>query len=529
MQTTLLKDIIDRDKLDFVDADISYIEISRSNSLPLFNKKHTDLFKDVDKNFDLAYGEAIIVTSGDNLNGFYFTNEFILNTFRTFTFKPVNIEHMQQFIVGVIYDSAVFRQSSSRDKGKGKMITDPSTVKADEHIEIKVRFALFQLIFPGTIGEIIGGAQAVDQKPSTIKVSMELFPAEYGFILNQDESTFKPKTKSNAFLDQFVGRNFKGNRISRMYIKGTFVGMGIVEHPADLDAEVLEVSSDEAADTRKGILDIFVLDKKKFKRNVIIQQSSVEIVPSQEPINDTATSTTNTEEKNFDMKDELKKLFKDLSSELASDLESKINSLMVNDDKLKVDEARQQILVTEIANKAAQIQERDETIEENKSTLDASKLAQEAIKGQFDTEVAKVEELEKEKVSLTEEVANLKTDLIEYKASEIGEERIKQLSALGITYPEDKQKEKTDFYGKMDETVFAKFLESIEGMQIVKPDTDNSQSQEDQAGAADAANLMNGVTIDTAGTQIPDGNDSERENAKSVMKLVTSRKQREAS
>ena len=81
----------------------------------------------------------------------------------------------------------------------------------------------------------------------------------------------------------------------------------------------------------------------------------------------------------------------------------------------------------------------------------------------------------------------------------------------------------------MDETVFAKFLESIEGMQIVKPDTDNSQSQEDQAGAADAANLMNGVTIDTAGTQIPDGNDSERENAKSVMKLVTSRKQRKAS
>lgn len=513
--TVALKNEIIKDKLNYIDADISFIQIAKANKIPLFSNDNSGYFSGIDKNFDLAYGEAIVVTTGNNSNGQYFSNEFIPKVLKSFIFKPVNIEHMQGFIIGVMYDSAVFYQSKTKDKANGKIVKDLASITRDDELEIKVRFALFQLIFPSTIGDIINGSAAIGQKPSIIKISMELFSDEYGFILDLDESTFKAKDKQNAFLDNYVGMQYRGVYISKMYTKGTFVGMAIVEYPADKKAQVLEFSSSGAL-TKKGIRESFVLDKTKFKKNILVQQGSIEMIS--EEFTNYATIQQNTEEKTFKMDQELKKLFQNLSSELASGLESKINSLMVKDENLKVNEARQKILVDEIENQSIQIQKLNKTIEENKSTTDASELAQEEMKDKFATESAKVSEFEKDKTSSDEKIADLKTELAEFKSSEIGEVRMKELSSLGLTYPKDKQEEKTDHYGKMDNAVYSKFLESMEGMNFNK--TDNANNQE---ATANAASIINKIDTASTGTQIAN---FDEEGVRDVMKTITSRKNR---
>jgi hypothetical protein len=427
---------------------LKYLDIAASvKSVPFFEKENSALASIIgmDRNADLAYGEALFCQQGGFMhNGYYFTREFLLNNYKTAMLKPMNLYHMDSFVIGVIYDVALSKQNNKDEEPKFSLIssdaviydekTGPSIKGYDGPIDVWVKFVLFKYIYPSLVESIVNGVSG-SQFMDDYFVSMEVFYNTYKFLFDENESTAIDVTPENRFLIDYVGKTYHGKKVYRMYTgPGTFGGCAIVEDPANVRSVLSDVANRDVAcskinvrRTEKDTIEIGEnkagMDSSSNTPGQGKETQHITLEDIMDPVKDSAKAIAAEvldQVKLDQMKNDYAKVKTDLDvagSELVK-VKTDLASAQAEVEKLKTDVATSATALDEAKKKVKENE--DNFIEMKKKKEEAEAAVEEAKKSSMsDADKAELEAFRKEK-----EVAS----------------RISTLETKGFKLPEDKAK-----------------------------------------------------------------------------------------
>lgn len=176
---------------------------------------------------DLLYMESVLVSEGFNNNDDVFLHDELWEARFSPSFKPINWQHNDDDIIGVMYGVA------AQDLAHNSI--DINAEKCDEPFELKVQGAIWQFIFPKKAEEI-----QRRQAQGNIFVSMEAWYDDFDYVVMRDGNVYDiiKRTEGTKALDTHLrvlggsGR-YKGERIGRGLRRVVFGGKGIVDFPAN--------------------------------------------------------------------------------------------------------------------------------------------------------------------------------------------------------------------------------------------------------------------------------------------------------
>ncbi len=226
---------------------------------------------------DLQYIAAVLVSSGMNLNGAVFLPSELIQARDTMIRKPLDVEHLEGYVVGHIYGRTFMKQDGTIVSPTSLLVEEGTNVDSLD-LDIAVTMALYKYRFP----EI-----AEDVEEGKYKVSMECYYSDFDIkigdiIISQTEASKLGIDFTGK--DSVVGKNIKvteGNKdlgtaqIGRVFRNIMFSGCGLVENPAEIRADIFEVASRcEASNLLNGgtIIDLSKSDtymKEKYDDNKI--------------------------------------------------------------------------------------------------------------------------------------------------------------------------------------------------------------------------------------------------------------------
>ncbi|MFA5670087.1 MAG: hypothetical protein WC967_12675 [Balneolaceae bacterium] len=193
--------------------------------------------KKIDKQVDLLYGDAILVSAGINLNDDIFLPSEIWSARDTPVSKPSNWGHSKKEIVGHITDSWVVNNSTGKIIKKDDELTD--------QIDIYISFVVYKAIFPEYASKIEESGPTGE-----LCVSMEcMFHGfDYGFVDDDDSLTVVARTKDTAFLTKHLRvyggtGEYDGKKIGRVLKNIVFIGKGFVDEPANPKSLITSVAN----------------------------------------------------------------------------------------------------------------------------------------------------------------------------------------------------------------------------------------------------------------------------------------------
>lgn len=168
---------------------------------------------------DLMYAKFIMCHEGANANGDYFTKDVLFQAQFTPRLKPINWEHGQP-IIGTILDSRYAEDS----QGRGYI----------EAVGIIWKFIYHDL------------ANSVKDKSRTgeLRLSMECYYKDANY--KYGETIYDQETAEDLGLTDYVGREYMGSKVYRVFKEVLFGGVGVVANPADKEAVFLAVAKKKA-------------------------------------------------------------------------------------------------------------------------------------------------------------------------------------------------------------------------------------------------------------------------------------------
>lgn len=185
-------------------------------------------FEDVKKSFaglanrddiqldpDLMYAKFIMCHEGVNSNGDTFTKEVLQKAQYTPRFKPIDWEHGQPFI-GTILDS----QYGETDEGLGY---------------IEAIGAIWKFHYPDLAESIKSNSQT-----GALRLSMECFYRDANY--KYGDQIFNQQQADDLGITDYVGREYMGQKVYRVFSDAIFGGVGVVANPADKNAIFLSVA-----------------------------------------------------------------------------------------------------------------------------------------------------------------------------------------------------------------------------------------------------------------------------------------------
>jgi hypothetical protein len=217
---------------------------------------------------DLQYITAVFVSSGFNLNSAYFLPSELILAKDTIIEKPLDVDHVQDKIVGHLYSSAFANKDGS--------VFDPielyktmGTEIDSVPMDIVTAMRLYKVRFPDV---------ASDVEEGKYKVSMECYYKDFDIIV---DDIIIPKVEAevlglvnavNKKVRVVEGEKAKGkHRVGRVLRGMLFSGCGLVENPANPESIILETA---AKIDNKYILDLTKVDSymkaKQEKEAVVI-------------------------------------------------------------------------------------------------------------------------------------------------------------------------------------------------------------------------------------------------------------------
>jgi hypothetical protein len=175
--------------------------------------------EDIQLDPDLMYAKFIMCHEGVNANGDTFTKDVLQRAQYTPRFKPIDWEHGQPFI-GTILDS----QYGETAEGIGY---------------IEAVGAIWKFHYPDL-------ADSIKAKSSTggLKLSMECFYRDANY--KYGEQIFSQDQADQLGLTDYVGREYMGQKVYRVFSDVIFGGVGVVANPADKDAVFLSVAKKQS-------------------------------------------------------------------------------------------------------------------------------------------------------------------------------------------------------------------------------------------------------------------------------------------
>jgi uncharacterized protein with GYD domain len=190
---------------------------------------------------DLLYVESCLVSAGlragVNDNDDIFTREEAWAARHTPALKPLNWQHQDKDIVGVMYSV------QARDLDGNILDFDDDTPPSVD-FDLWTEAVVFRLIHQERANEIEARVKAGD-----LFVSMEAWFDNYQYGLFEKDGTLCQtiaRNKSTAFLDEHLRANrgdglYEGKRIGRVLSSITFGGCGFVDRPANKRSFITDV------------------------------------------------------------------------------------------------------------------------------------------------------------------------------------------------------------------------------------------------------------------------------------------------
>jgi hypothetical protein len=175
--------------------------------------------EDIQLDPDLMYAKFIMCHEGSNANGDTFTKEVLQRAQYTPRFKPIDWEHGQPFI-GTILDS----QYAETADGIGY---------------IEAVGAIWKFHYPDLADSI-----KTNSANGGLKLSMECFYRDANY--KYGDQIFNQQQADELGLTDYVGREYMGQKVYRIFSDVIFGGVGVVSNPADKQAVFLSVAKKQS-------------------------------------------------------------------------------------------------------------------------------------------------------------------------------------------------------------------------------------------------------------------------------------------
>ena len=233
-----------------------------------------------DRQRDLQYIVAVLVSSGMNLNGAVFLPSELVAARNTMLHKPLDVEHLEGYVIGHIHSRAFMT--------KDRSIVDPVGLFAElgnkidrEDLDIAVLMSLYKYRFPDLANEVEEGKY---------KVSMECYFKSFDIkvgdiIISKDEARalgikFEGSDSHVGSRVSIIepGKEKATTTIGRVFRDIMFSGCGLVEYPANPDSDILEAASGKPS----AFLEDVIIDMSKSETYMKNKQETeaIEVSPA---------------------------------------------------------------------------------------------------------------------------------------------------------------------------------------------------------------------------------------------------------
>ena len=222
-----------------------------------------DLPTGKDKQADLLYFSAVFVSSGANLNHAYFLPSELVAAEETIQMKGVDMEHIEDNIVGHIYDK-VFVDENHNPLQLVELSKLETAALNEKEIHIVIAGVVYKHRFP----EI---ADEVDK--NLWKVSMECFYQNYDVkigntIMSKPEAELLGLACKDSMFGKVAkvikeGKEIANGEIDRVLRGVHFAGVGLVKNPANPPSIVLETSAEDVIVADEG--NCIIIENKDLK------------------------------------------------------------------------------------------------------------------------------------------------------------------------------------------------------------------------------------------------------------------------
>lgn len=236
-----------------------------------------------DKQQDLQYFSAILVSSGQNLNNAFFLGSELVSAEGTIVNKALDVEHSEEDIIGhIISREYCDKQGNKLDLQE---LASKETAGLDiQDMHIAIAGVIYKHRFPNLSKEI------AEKKWSA--VSMECYYQNYdikigNLTMSRKEAEALGLASSDASIMGRVakvlkeGKEIAAGKIARVLRGIHFSGCGIVKNPANPASVILEVASEIKSTITKEISDsVLILDYDKLNSvDNNVTPSKIEEVP----------------------------------------------------------------------------------------------------------------------------------------------------------------------------------------------------------------------------------------------------------
>lgn len=216
---------------------------------------------DGDKQPDLSYFSAILVSSGENLNHAYFLGSELVAAADTIVSKALDVEHEEQEIIGHLYSYAFTDKEHKKLNITELASTETATLDTkDMHIQVG------SIVYKNRFPEI-----AEDIANKKYKVSMECYYQDFDIKVGE---VIIPKTVANSLgieisnADIFgksgkiikEGKEIASGTVARVLRGICFSGCGIVENPANPPSVILETANQDENESNEIVFDLDIIN-----------------------------------------------------------------------------------------------------------------------------------------------------------------------------------------------------------------------------------------------------------------------------
>lgn len=208
-----------------------------------------------DKQPDLSYFSAILVSTGTNLNNACFLGSELVAAAGTIVSKALDVEHAEQEVIGHIYSSA-FTDSKHEPLDLTELASVETASLDAKDMHIQIGCVVYKNRFPELAKEIAAQDYKVSMecyyKDFDIKIGDTIIPraaAEAVGLETTNESIYGQKAKVVK-----NGLEIANGDVARVLRGICFSGVGIVKNPANPDSIIIETASIEAAEPKLEIV-----------------------------------------------------------------------------------------------------------------------------------------------------------------------------------------------------------------------------------------------------------------------------------
>lgn len=196
------------------------------------------------KQCDLSYFSAVLVSSGENLNHACFLPSELVAAANTVVSKALDVEHKESEIIGHLYASCFTDQAGSKLDLTELAATDTATLDSKD-INIQIGAVVYKARFPDISKEIANDEWKVSMEcyytGFDVMVGKTIIPSSYAQLIGYDISDDSIFGKSGKIIKD--GKEIANGTITRVLRGICFSGCGIVKNPANPASLILETAS----------------------------------------------------------------------------------------------------------------------------------------------------------------------------------------------------------------------------------------------------------------------------------------------